>query len=106
LGFVFCFSFQLSTINSQDCGEKPVLDSLLWWDVIGISSQQCMQQGVQLTIITIEWRLYLALIWTIIINKILPHFISEVEECIFCCSACLPNIQLWNVWFVEMLDEW
>jgi hypothetical protein len=29
LGFVFCFSFQLSTINSQDCGEKPVLDSLL-----------------------------------------------------------------------------
>jgi hypothetical protein len=29
LGFVFCFSLQLSTLNSQDCGETPLLDSLL-----------------------------------------------------------------------------
>jgi hypothetical protein len=51
-------------------------------------------------------KVYLDLIWTFIVSKILPHFISEVEKRIFCFSACLPKIKLWNVWFVEMLDEW
>lgn len=49
-----------------------------------------MQQGLPLAIITIDLKLYLAFLCALLVNKVLPHFISEVEKCIVCCSAPSP----------------
>ena len=49
-----------------------------------------MQPGLPLAIITIDLKLYLAFLCALLVNKVLPHFISEVEKCIVCCSAPSP----------------
>lgn len=106
LGFlVFCFSLQLSTLNLQYCGEKPWLNSTLRWDVAGISSQPRLSPGLQLAIITIDLKLYLALIYTLVVNKVLPHFISEVDKCIIC-LLFRPLSPILNCEICDLFKRW
>lgn len=47
-----------------------------------------MHLRLPLAIITVDLKLYLGFICTLVVDKVLPHFISEVERCIIYLLFC------------------